>query len=93
MEKLLEQLDTKFDDMSTQILNKSKYTIFGADWMKVSGAEAHMLTVRNPVNQMSVRVDVLEASIQDIINGDVTPQSPPPVPNTPGIRRSDSGLH
>ena len=31
-----------------------------------------------PVNQMSTRVDALEASIQDIINGDVVsvPQSP-----------------
>lgn len=41
---------------------------------------------------MSTRVDALEASIQDIINGDVTvPQSPSPVPGTPGMRRSDSG--
>lgn len=44
------------------------------------------------VNQMSSRVDALENSIQDIINGDVSvPQSPSP--STPGgMRRSDSGM-
>lgn len=51
--------------------------------------------VEPAVTQMSTRVDALEASIQDIINGDVAtsvPQSPSP--STPGIiRRSDSGLH
>lgn len=42
------------------------------------------------MTQMSTRVDALEASIQDIINGDLSvPQSPTPVP---GIRRSESGL-
>ncbi|KIM39240.1 hypothetical protein M413DRAFT_447191 [Hebeloma cylindrosporum] len=66
VETLLEQLDSKFDDMSNQILDR--------------------------MNQMSTRVDALEASIQDIINGDISvPQSPSPA--TPGvIRRSDSGL-
>ncbi|KJA25042.1 hypothetical protein HYPSUDRAFT_135306 [Hypholoma sublateritium FD-334 SS-4] len=66
VETLLEQLDSKFDDMSTQILER--------------------------MNQMSTRVDALEASIQDIINGDISvPQSPSP--GTPGaIRRSDSGF-
>ncbi|KAF9558834.1 hypothetical protein CPC08DRAFT_691667 [Agrocybe pediades] len=66
VETLLEQLDSKFDDMSKQILDR--------------------------MNQMSTRVDALEASIQDIINGDVSvPQSPSP--GTPGvIRRSDSGM-
>ncbi|KZT20489.1 hypothetical protein NEOLEDRAFT_1140792 [Neolentinus lepideus HHB14362 ss-1] len=56
VESLLEQLDAKFDDMSTQILDR--------------------------MMQMSSRVDALEASIQDIINGDVTPslpQSPSPM--------------
>ncbi|KAJ7650871.1 heat shock factor binding protein 1-domain-containing protein [Roridomyces roridus] len=64
VETLLEQLDTKFDEMSTQILDR--------------------------MTQMSTRVDALEASIQDIINGDVSssvPQSPSPVP---GVRRSGS---
>ncbi|RDB25825.1 Heat shock factor-binding protein 1 [Hypsizygus marmoreus] len=66
VESLLEQLDAKFDEMSSQILDR--------------------------MNQMSTRVDALEASIQDIINGDVSvPQSPSPAPATPGIRRSDSG--
>ncbi|PPQ63221.1 hypothetical protein CVT24_005681 [Panaeolus cyanescens] len=63
VETLLEQLESKFDDMSTQILDR--------------------------MSQMSTRVDALEASIQDIINGDNVPQSPSP--GTPGaIRRSDS---
>ncbi|KAL0945457.1 hypothetical protein HGRIS_000947 [Hohenbuehelia grisea] len=65
VETLLEQLDTKFDEMSTQILDR--------------------------MTQMSTRVDALEASIQDIINGDLNlPQSPSPVPGTPGARRSDT---
>ncbi|KAJ8072073.1 hypothetical protein PQX77_015234 [Marasmius sp. AFHP31] len=59
VETLLEQLDTKFDEMSSQILER--------------------------MSQMSTRVDSLEASIQDIINGDV-----PSAPGTPGIKRSDS---
>lgn len=72
VESLLEQLDAKFDDMSSQILER--------------------------MTQMSSRVDALETSIQDIINGDVgasasTPQSPSPLPGTPGARRSDSGFH
>ncbi|KAF8207000.1 heat shock factor binding protein 1-domain-containing protein [Mycena galopus ATCC 62051] len=56
VETLLEQLDTKFDEMSTQILDR--------------------------MTQMSTRVDALEASIQDIINGDVLPQSPSPIPGS-----------
>ncbi|KAK1231888.1 hypothetical protein PQX77_004979 [Marasmius sp. AFHP31] len=49
VETLLEQLDSKFDEMSNQILER--------------------------MTQMSTRVDALEASIQDIISGDI-PQSP-----------------
>ncbi|KAG6850111.1 hypothetical protein H0H93_001032 [Arthromyces matolae] len=68
VESLLEQLDAKFDEMSTQILDR--------------------------MSQMSTRVDALEASIQDIINGDASmPQSPSPspaLPAGPGMRRSDS---
>ncbi|KAK7032741.1 heat shock factor binding protein 1-domain-containing protein [Favolaschia claudopus] len=63
VETLLEQLDTKFDEMSTQILDR--------------------------MTQMSTRVDALEASIQDIINGDVMPQSPSPIP---GMRKSTSEM-
>ncbi|CAK5269429.1 unnamed protein product [Mycena citricolor] len=44
VESLLEQLDTKFDEMSSQILER--------------------------MSQMSTRVDALEASIHDIINGE-----------------------
>ncbi|KAJ7470807.1 heat shock factor binding protein 1-domain-containing protein [Mycena latifolia] len=66
VETLLEQLDTKFDEMSTQILDR--------------------------MAQMSTRVDALEASIQDIINGDVSvPQSPSPIPGA-GVRRSGSEM-
>ncbi|ETW82771.1 hypothetical protein HETIRDRAFT_247841, partial [Heterobasidion irregulare TC 32-1] len=54
VETLLEQLDAKFDDMSSQILDR--------------------------MMQMSSRVDALEASIQDIINGDISTQSNPPTP-------------
>ncbi|KAJ3783224.1 heat shock factor binding protein 1-domain-containing protein [Lentinula boryana] len=62
VETLLEQLDTKFDEMSSQILDR--------------------------MNQMSTRVDALETSIQDIINGDLSvPQSPSPIPGTPGGMR------
>ncbi|TFK50201.1 hypothetical protein OE88DRAFT_333570 [Heliocybe sulcata] len=71
VESLLEQLDAKFDDMSTQILDRSNHHIFA----------------RITVMQMSSRVDALEVSIQDIINGDITggtgtpsiPQSPSPM--------------
>ncbi|KAF8813499.1 hypothetical protein BYT27DRAFT_7181048 [Phlegmacium glaucopus] len=67
VETLLEQLDSKFDDMSTQILDR--------------------------MNQMSTRVDALEASIQDIINGDVVSVPESPAPGTPGgIRRGDNTL-
>ncbi|KAF8071574.1 heat shock factor binding protein 1-domain-containing protein [Lyophyllum atratum] len=67
VESLLEQLDTKFDEMSSQILDR--------------------------MSQMSTRVDALEASIQDIINGDMSvPQSPSPNSATPAIRRSDNAL-
>ncbi|EKM77992.1 hypothetical protein AGABI1DRAFT_114845 [Agaricus bisporus var. burnettii JB137-S8] len=76
VETLLEQLDTKFDDMSKQILER--------------------------MSEMSSRVDALEASIQDIINGDIgggggvstsVPQSPSPGPSASanGVRKSDSG--
>ncbi|KAI5122549.1 hypothetical protein M0805_005276 [Coniferiporia weirii] len=70
VENLLEGLDAKFDDMSSQILER--------------------------MNQMSSRVDALEASIQDIINGDIS--AGPSVPQSPslgsggmsGVRRSGS---
>ncbi|KAI0059257.1 hypothetical protein BV25DRAFT_1918713 [Artomyces pyxidatus] len=57
VETLLEQLDSKFDDMSSQILDR--------------------------MMQMSTRVDALEASIQDIINGDAPNPSPTPTPSVP----------
>ncbi|TCD64040.1 hypothetical protein EIP91_004589 [Steccherinum ochraceum] len=58
VEQLLEQLDTKFDDMSSQILDR--------------------------MMQMSTRVDALEASIQDIINGD-SANAPPSLPQSPSV--------
>ncbi|TRM68677.1 heat shock factor binding protein 1-domain-containing protein [Schizophyllum amplum] len=72
VETLLEQLDTRFEEMSNEILDR--------------------------MNQMSTRVDALEASIHDIINSD-TPSVPPspsqlPQPRSPSvppsIRRSDT---
>ncbi|KAH9063556.1 heat shock factor binding protein 1-domain-containing protein [Lactarius vividus] len=62
VETLLEQLDAKFDDMSSQIVER--------------------------MVQMSQRVDALEASIQDIINGDAPSSSAPSIPPSP--RRSAS---
>lgn len=73
VETLLEQLDAKFDDMSSQIVER--------------------------MVQMSQRVDALEASIQDIINGDAPSSSAPSIPPSPGRsastpqpRRTRSGL-
>ncbi|KAI0290258.1 heat shock factor binding protein 1-domain-containing protein [Multifurca ochricompacta] len=73
VETLLEQLDSKFDEMSSQILER--------------------------MMQMSQRVDALEASIQDIINGDAPSSSAPSIPPSPGSaastpqpRRIRSGL-
>jgi len=65
VESLLEQLDAKFDDMSSQILDR--------------------------MMQMSTRVDALEASIQDIINGDGANVSPS-MPQSPSIAQRKSGL-
>jgi heat shock factor-binding protein 1 len=58
VETLLEQLDAKFDDMSSQMVDR--------------------------MVQMSQRVDALEASIQDIINGDAPSSSAPSIPPSPG---------
>lgn len=90
METLLEQLDIKFDDMSTQILDRSLSIFFFISFHFVYGVLIYLFYPL--VNQMSTRVDALEASIQDIINGDISvPQSPSP--GTPGgIRMSDSGM-
>jgi hypothetical protein len=69
--------------MSTQILDRSKsLDLYFND---VHIAASHSI----PVNQMSTRVDALEASIQDIINGDAVsvPQSPAPQVGTTGALR------
>jgi len=63
VETLLEQLEAKFDDVSSQILER--------------------------MNQMSTRVDALEASIQDIINGDLPPP-PGGIPPSPSVGSSGS---
>ncbi|KAL5525849.1 hypothetical protein ACEPAG_7186 [Sanghuangporus baumii] len=67
VENVLERLESRFDDMSSQILER--------------------------MDQMSSRVDALETSIQDIINGDISvgasvPQSPSLSSGT--VRRSGS---
>ncbi|KAL1747759.1 heat shock factor binding protein 1-domain-containing protein [Schizophyllum fasciatum] len=72
VETMLEHLDTRFEEMSTEILAR--------------------------MEQMSSRVDALEASIYDIINSDAPsmPPSPSPMPQLrspsmpPSIRRSDT---
>ncbi|KAF8526211.1 heat shock factor binding protein 1-domain-containing protein [Hysterangium stoloniferum] len=64
VETLLGQLETRFEDMSAQILDR--------------------------MTQMSARVDSLESSIQDLINGDMTGSAPQsPVPH--GMLRHNSG--
>jgi len=64
VETLLEQLEAKFDDVSSQILER--------------------------MNQMSSRVDALEASIQDIINVDLQPPPPGGIPQSPSAGSSGS---
>jgi len=64
VEKLLDQLDAKFDEMSSQILDRSM------SWDFLSIFPSTDFDTYVPVSQMSNRVDSLEASIQDIINGD-----------------------
>ncbi|KAI8980139.1 heat shock factor binding protein 1-domain-containing protein [Trametes punicea] len=65
VESLLEQLDQKFDDMSSQILDR--------------------------MMQMSSRVDALEASIHDIINGDApAPPQSSSLPQSPSIPQRKS---
>ncbi|TFY65085.1 hypothetical protein EVG20_g5722 [Dentipellis fragilis] len=102
VENLLEQLDAKFDDMSSQILERSESLAL------VRRTRSHQLTVVNFIRatlvmQMSSRVDALEASIQDIINGDLGGTSTPghsippsPAPGTTStpipVRRAGSGL-
>jgi len=64
VETLLEQLETKFDDVSSQILER--------------------------MNQMATRVDALEASIQDIINGDLQSHTTGGIPQSPSLGSSGS---
>ena len=63
--------------MSSQILDRSK-SLDPISTMHITAS--HSI----PVNQMSTRVDALEASIQDIINGDVVSVPQSPAPGTPG---------
>ena len=80
VETLLEQLDTKFDDMSSQIVDRS--TFFPLLWPFFLLRDFNMCCT---VVQMSQRVDALEASIQDIINGDAPTGSTPSIPPSPGV--------
>ena len=81
VERLLSQLDDKFESMSGQIMERSEWHLFVA--RGVGGL--NMLSV----DQMSARVDALEASIQDIISDDLSPTSPSPAPTS--HRRLPSG--
>jgi len=84
VETILEQLDAKFDEMSTQILDRS--TLLPN--ILVHKPFCARVTWTFAVSQMSVRVDALEAAIQDIItNGEVNTGSLPssPIPASPSI--------
>lgn len=98
VETLLEQLDTKFDDMSSQIIERSALPCSSLS-CDVSLYMAYGLIICIAVMQMSQRVDALEASIQDIINGDAPSSSTPSIPSSPSTtpttlqsRRTRSGL-
>ena len=66
--------------MSKQILDRSK-SLDLTPTTHIAGSHSIQ------VNQMSTRVDALEASIQDIINGDVVSVPQSPASGTPvGIR-------
>ena len=71
--------------MSSQILDRSESNLTCNYGPNIAAFSSH-----NAVNQMSTRVDALEASIQDIINADAVTLPQSPAPGTPGsIRRSD----
>ncbi len=81
VDNLLENIDTKFDDMTAQFIERSEFASLRSEYVIYL---IHFLAV----NQMSGDVDKLEASIQDIINSDVAlPSSMPqsPGPGTPGF--------
>ncbi|KAL1726370.1 heat shock factor binding protein 1-domain-containing protein [Schizophyllum commune] len=68
VETMLEHLDTRFEEMSTEILTR--------------------------MEQMSSRVDALEASIYDIINSDAPsmPPSPSQMPSPSQLRSPTTGM-
>ncbi|KAI5884980.1 uncharacterized protein SCHCODRAFT_02521782 [Schizophyllum commune H4-8] len=68
VETMLEHLDTRFEEMSTEILSR--------------------------MEQMSSRVDALEASIYDIINSDAPsmPPSPSQMPSPSQLRSPTTGM-
>ena len=89
VESLLEQLDQKFEDMSSQILDRSTST----SCAPICALGRLPVNPTNPflaVTQMSSRVDALEASIQDIINSDAPPPLPPSLPQSPLISQRKS---
>ena len=94
VETLLEQLDTKFDDMSSQIVDCSMFSPFALTFFVLRDFNMCCTVV-----QMPQRVDALEASIQDIINGDAPKGSTPSIPPSPSVsvstplpKRTRSGL-
>lgn len=82
MDTLLTQLEAKFDEMSSQVLDKSKV---GHRYRKKDPALTYE---RNPVTTMSTRVDALEVAIQDLIND--THVTPLPTPGPSSLSRSES---
>jgi len=87
VETLLEQLEAKFDEMSSQILDRSLFS-------SPCPRRLPILTDVLLVAHMSNRVDALENAIQDIISGDMTTPgaSPTQFPPTPVPRRSGTGV-
>ena len=84
VETLLEQLDTKFDDMSSQIIDRSAWCPHPLSHLLSSSSLISNIVKFFTVMQMSQRVDALEASIQDIINGDAPSSVTSSIPPSPG---------
>lgn len=92
VENLLNQLETRFDEASNQILDRSTFADTNSFNNLLRGISIRIDAFSPPipfipchvVSQMSSRVDNLENAIHDLINGDV---ARPTTPSTPGAGR------